>query len=73
MKKARAMIHSLGQPAEVEIVLEQGNNNKVIAKYNGTYCTAIYNIFVGMYYVDDIYGVLNDQQIQLVQQGIMPY
>lgn len=72
MKKARAMIHSLGQPAEVEIVLEQGDS-KVIAKYNNTYCTAIYNIFVGLYYVDDIYGVLNDQQIQLVKRGIMPY
>lgn len=55
-KKVKARIHSLeGNFAEVEIVSENGNNS-VIAKYDGKYYTAVFNIFVGCYYVDDIYG-----------------
>lgn len=36
------------------------NSNYVIAEYKGKKCTAVYNPFVGRYYVDDVYGILPD-------------
>ena len=38
--------------------LDKGDND-IIVEYDGKKCTAIYNIFAG-YYVDDIYGVIED-------------
>lgn len=55
MKKAMAMIHSKKVQDEVTIVSENGCNN-VIAEYKGKKYTAIFNVFSGLYYVDDIYG-----------------
>ena len=60
MFTAKAMIHSLKKQCEVTI-LHKRNNNDVIAEYNGVRCTAVYNPFVGLYYVDDIYGVLTNK------------
>lgn len=54
-----AMIHSINSYGIAEIVSHKDNNH-VIAKYQGKRCTAIFNIFRGCYYVDDIYGVLPD-------------
>lgn len=52
------MVHSLEAQAEVTI-LEKIGDNQYVAEYNGTLCTAIFNPFVGLYYVDDVYGVLS--------------
>jgi len=57
--KAQAMIHSLKDIAEVTIISHEDNNN-VIAQYKGQRYTAIYNTFNGLYYVDDVYGILED-------------
>ena len=56
--KTSAMVHSLEAQAEVTI-LEKIGDNQYVAEYNGTLCTAIFNPFVGLYYVDDVYGVLS--------------
>jgi hypothetical protein len=51
-------IHSLnGEFAEAEL-LEKTGDNQYIVNYNGVKCTAIFNPFVGCYYVDDVYGVV---------------
>lgn len=60
MFKTMAQVHSLQAQDEVTILHEKGNND-VIAEYNGKRCTAIFNPFVCLYYVDDLYGVLPDQ------------
>jgi hypothetical protein len=39
-------------------ILEKTGDNEYLAEYNGVRCTAIFNIFVGRYYVDDVYGVV---------------
>ena len=57
--KVMAMVHSLGALAEVEII-EHKDNNHVIAEYNGKRCTAVFNLFSGLYYVDDKYGVISE-------------
>lgn len=44
MFTTKAMIYSLEEQAEVTI-LHNKNNNDVIAEYNGTRCTAVYNPF----------------------------
>jgi ribosomal protein S27AE len=60
MFKIKAQIHSLNAKDEVIILHEKGCND-VVAEYQGKRCTAIFNPFVSLYYVDDIYGVLQDQ------------
>lgn len=56
--KTQAMVHSLEAVTEVTI-LEKTGDNQYVAEYNGTRCTAIFNPFSGLYYVDDVYGVLS--------------
>jgi hypothetical protein len=58
--KTKAFVHSLKSEDEVTILHKTGNND-VVAEYKGVRYTAIYNIFVGLYYVDDLYGKLPDQ------------
>lgn len=60
MFQAKAMVHSLKAQDDVAILHENGSND-VVAEYKGIRCTAIFNPFVGMFYVDDIYGILPDQ------------
>jgi DNA-directed RNA polymerase subunit RPC12/RpoP len=62
--KTKAYVHSLKDrktdtnvAAEVTII-EHKTDNDVIAEYNGIRCKAIFNGFVCMYYVDDIYGII---------------
>ena len=64
--KVTAYIHSLQDKKtdqhnldEAEII-EIKDNNNVIAKYKGIKCTAIFNHFVGRYFIDDIYGIIKD-------------
>ncbi len=61
--KVEAYIHSLKDKendrnvlGEAEIIKSIGNN-LYLAEYNGVRCTAIFNSFVGRYFVDDMYGV----------------
>lgn len=55
------VIHSLnGELAEASI-LEKTGDNEYIAEYNGVKCSAIFNPFVGRYYVDDKYGVIKER------------
>ena len=58
--KTKAMLHSLQSQDEV-IILHENDANDVVAEYNGRRYTAVNNGFVGLYYVDDIYGELPDQ------------
>lgn len=50
-----AMIHSKKAIGECEIVGKSGDN-QYVAKIKERFFTAIFNPFVGVYYVDDIYG-----------------
>ena len=61
--KVRAYIHSLKDHAnnlhvlgEAEIIKQIGDN-LYLAEVNGVQCTAIFNLFTGTYYVDDVYGI----------------
>ena len=69
--KTEAIVHSLRDVAIVEIV-EHKDNNHCLARYDGKLCTAIrydgklctaiFNPFSGYYYVDDIYGVIEESK-----------
>ena len=54
-------VHSLRDLAMVEII-EHTDNNHCLARYDGKLCTAIFNPFSGYYYVDDIYGVIEESK-----------
>ena len=54
--KTEAIVHSLRDVAIVEIVEHKDN------RYDGKLCTAIFNPFSGYYYVDDIYGVIEESK-----------
>jgi hypothetical protein len=51
----KAMINSK-KALDTATIIEYIDNNNVIAEYGGFRCTAIYNPFVGLFYIDDIYG-----------------
>jgi len=60
--EARAMVHSrkgTEEPTAIVTIIEHRDNNTVIAEYNGQRYSAIFNPFVCLYYVDDIYGRLD--------------
>jgi len=68
IEKCECYIHSLKDIennrhtlAEATIIKKIGDN-LYLAEYNGVRCTAIFNPFVGRYYVDDVYGVMEDRQ-----------
>ena len=61
--KVKAYIHSLKDHehnrhvlGDAEIIRQIGDN-LYLAEYNGVQCTAIFNFFIGAYYVDDVYGI----------------
>lgn len=56
--KVEAMINSLGEKREVFIVLYE-DANTVKAVYNNKLCTAVYNTYNGLFYVDDVYGIVD--------------
>ena len=54
-----AKIHSLDGAMAKCKVLERNNMGTVtVIEYNGVKCSVIFNPFVGCYYADDIYGVI---------------
>lgn len=64
--KVTAMVHSKEKREEVEII---GKNYKgwdgteyIVLTKDGVKCTAIYNPFVGIYYADDIYGIIKEER-----------
>jgi hypothetical protein len=54
--KTMGRIHSLGGKEYEITVLEKCGNNDYIVEYKGVKYHAILNVFVNRYYVDDIYG-----------------
>ena len=54
-------IHSLNGQLRDATIIDKVGDNKYIAEYEGVKCTAIFNPFVGRYYVDDKYGVTKDR------------
>ena len=66
--KLMAYIHSQKDKAndrhvlgEAEIIKNVGDN-QFLAEYNGVKCTAIFNVFTGYYYVDDVFGVVKNEE-----------
>lgn len=56
--KVEAMIHSIGKKREVFVVKYDDANN-VKAIFDNKLCSAIYNTFNGLFYVDDKFGVID--------------
>jgi hypothetical protein len=64
-EKCECHIHSLDGALAEATIMEKTGDNQYVAVYNGVRCTAIFNPFVGKYYVDDKYGVItlgNDRE-----------
>ena len=51
-----AHIYSLGGALDTVTIVEHKDNNHVIAQYHGKYYTAVFNPYVGHYYIDDKFG-----------------
>ena len=60
--ETEAAIHSLHGKLDTEIILSHEDNNHCLAEYKGQVCTAVWNLFSGYYYVDDIYGKVEKQE-----------
>jgi len=66
--KVEAYIHSLKDRVhdrhilgEAEIIKCIGDN-RYLAEYNGVCCTAIFNPFANRFFVDDVYGVQEEDR-----------
>ena len=61
--KCECHIHSLKTDGENVLaeatIIERLGDNDYLADYNGVKCRAMYNPFTGRYFVDDVYGVIN--------------
>ncbi|MDD4474259.1 MAG: hypothetical protein PHV95_00505 [Eubacteriales bacterium] len=60
--KCDCHIHSLDGGLAQATILEKIGDNKYLAQYGDVKCTAIFNPFVGRYYVDDKYGIVRDKK-----------
>lgn len=62
--KVKGMVHSHKKegPKDVLILGEFGEN-QYVAEYNSVKCTAIWNVFNGLYYLDDVYGIIHDENL----------
>ena len=60
--KCECHIHSLDGGLAQATILKKIGDNKYLAQYGDVKCTAIFNPFVGRYYVDDKYGIMRDKK-----------
>ena len=61
--KVTAMVHSKKQTEEVELLEKRDFPNGayyLVLTNDGVKCTAIFNPFVGIFYADDIYGIVKE-------------
>lgn len=56
--ETQAHIHSLQGRLDKVAIVQHEDNNHVVAEYRGNLYTAVYNPYVGAYYVDDVYGCI---------------
>ena len=54
-------IHSLDGELREATIVEKIGDNRYVAEFGGVRCSAIFNPFVGRFYVDDKYGVIKDK------------
>jgi len=57
-------ICSLDGELKEATIIEKTGDNRYIAEYNGVKCTAIFNPFVCHFYVDDKYGIIQDNAVK---------
>lgn len=48
---------------DVNVLSWESNDNIIVQKADGTVCHAIFNIFCGKMFVDDVYGVIRKENI----------
>ena len=72
--KVQAYIHSLKDHehdrhvlGEAEIIGQIGDN-LYLAEYNGIQCTAIFNFFTRAYYVDDVFGIIQNKPVPMMDE-----
>ena len=58
-----ACIHSKeGKIEQVELVEKKEGNNYIVKTQDGITCTAIFNGFSGLYYADDLFGIIEKEE-----------
>jgi len=60
LDRCKCHIHSLDGGMAEATIIRRLDDNQYLADYKGVRCTAIFNPFVGAYYVDDKYGIIRD-------------
>ena len=65
----KAMLHSLDRDGthqaplqDVEILEKVGDNDYIVMTPDGVKCHALYNIFTGYFFADDVYRVVTDEK-----------
>lgn len=64
-RTVKAMLHSRDRDGlhkadleDVTLLEQRSDNDCIVRTPDGTVCHAIYNIFCGYYFADDVYGII---------------
>lgn len=63
-------IHSLDGELREATIYEKLGDNDYLAEYDGIKCHAIFNPYVGQYYVDDKYGIIEGRQTSVIDDDL---
>lgn len=65
--KQECFIHSLKEGEQHKLgwatILKKVGDNEYVARYKDVFCSAIYNPFVGRFFVDDVYGIIPQERL----------
>lgn len=60
--RAKTLLKSKGVTEVVDIIKVEGDNKYIATLDNGVKCTAIFNPFVCLFYADDVYGIVKEEE-----------
>lgn len=55
MCEVKAMVHSKDSVDTVTLIEKVGDNDYLVETKEGIKCHALFNVFTGLYYADDLY------------------
>jgi hypothetical protein len=61
-RPSKGMVHSTEKIEDIMVLEKTGDNEYIVRTQRGIVCKAIFNWFVNVYYVDDIYEIIENKK-----------
>ena len=62
--EVQAMVHSVKEVQTVLLHEKVKDNDYICTTKSGVKCHAIFNVFTGLYYADDLYAVIEEKEVK---------